>query len=101
MTKELPLYTCHKKVRALEIRSIGNYGVDAKGALWREISFADASFGPISLPEKLFGRSVPMPGDFYVVYEDGYQSFSPRKAFLEGYTRDGPSFAEIKQELKP
>jgi len=30
-----------------------------------------------------------MPGDYYVVYEDGYKSISPAKAFEEGYTLIG------------
>ena len=29
----------------------------------------------------------PEAGGYYVVYEDGYKSFSPAKAFEEGYTR--------------
>jgi hypothetical protein len=107
MTKELPLYACHKKVRALEIRSIGNYRPrattppGAPGSLEREVVFADADYPPIWVDGVLFARYIPTPGDYYVVYEgDGYASFSPRKAFLDGYTREGQSFAEIKQELK-
>lgn len=38
------------------------------------------------VPESAVVRYRPQPGDFLVVYEDGYQSFSPRKAFLEGHT---------------
>jgi hypothetical protein len=30
-------------------------------------------------------RMTPKPGDFWVVYDDGYHSLSPRKAFIEGY----------------
>lgn len=85
MTKELPLYTCHKKVRALEIQSVGNYHTDNDGKLMRGISFKDG-YPSLDLPESMFARYTPMPGDFYVVYEgDGYASFSPRKAFLDGY----------------
>jgi hypothetical protein len=29
----------------------------------------------------------PKPGWYYVVYKDGYKSFSPPEAFEEGYTR--------------
>jgi hypothetical protein len=86
MPKELPLYACHKKVRALEIRAIGHYAPDAAGKLRREIHFKDAGFPSIWVEGELFTRYVPLPGDFYVVYEDGYTSFSPRKAFMEGYS---------------
>lgn len=101
MTKELPLYISHKKVRALEIRSIGSYATDATDKLIREIVFADPAFKPIWAPGDLFARYTPMPGDYYVVYEDGYASFSPRKAFLEGYTlaQDGNVLMDHLQEL--
>jgi hypothetical protein len=86
--KQLPLYTCHKQVRALEIRTIGAYSYEPspEARLVREVVFADPDYPPLKLDESLFARYVPMPGDYYVVYEDGYQSFSPRKAFLEGYS---------------
>jgi hypothetical protein len=32
-------------------------------------------------------RYTPVAGDFWIVYPDGYQSLSPRKAFVEGYVR--------------
>jgi hypothetical protein len=87
MTKEMPVYISHKKVRALEIRSIGAYRASAtdKDGLEREIVFADPGFPRIWVPSDMFVRYTPMPGDYYVLYEDGYASFSPRKAFLDGY----------------
>jgi hypothetical protein len=30
---------------------------------------------------------MPLPGDYLVIYEDGYRSISPAKAFEDGYTR--------------
>jgi hypothetical protein len=32
-------------------------------------------------------QAPPQPGGYFVVYKDGYKSFSPAKAFEEGYTR--------------
>lgn len=32
-------------------------------------------------------RHKPVVGGYYVVYEDGYKSFSPAKAFEDGYTK--------------
>lgn len=32
-------------------------------------------------------KHKPVAGGYFVVYEDGYESFSPAKAFEEGYTR--------------
>lgn len=37
--------------------------------------------------ETLVSRSIPQLGDYYVVYEDGYASWSPAKAFEEGYSQ--------------
>jgi hypothetical protein len=103
MTKELPVYISHKKVRALEIRSIGHYSQkpDPGAELMREIVFADPAYGSMDVPAALFSRYTPMPGDYYVVYDDGYASFSPRKAFLEGYSlaRDGNVLMERLNDL--
>jgi len=99
MTKEMPVYISHKKVRALEIRSIGAYRASAtdKDGLEREIVFADPGFPRIWVPSNMFVRYTPMPGDYYVVYEDGYASFSPRKAFLEGYIQARPESMLMEQ----
>ena len=82
---EMPWYVSHKKVRALEIDEVvrSGIGVSGEGRLW----FRDIGYGPTDVPSEMFSRYTPVPGDFYVVYADGYKSFSPRKAFLEGYTK--------------
>ena len=36
--------------------------------------------------EEWLDKHNPEVGGYYVVYEDGYKSFSPAKAFEEGYT---------------
>jgi hypothetical protein len=92
---EMPFYICHKRVQALEIAS-----VTEGGPAGRNVFFKNEDYPPILAPAEMFARYVPVPGDFYVVYEDDYQSFSPRKAFLDGYKPEGQSFADIKQELK-
>ena len=74
---EMPRYLCHKRVHALEIDTITD------GA----ISFVEKGYAPMLCPPEMFSRYTPVKGDFYVVYEDGYKSFSPRKAFLDGYSR--------------
>ncbi len=38
------------------------------------------------VPESFFARGLPDVGDYLVIYEDGYMSWSPKKAFEEGYT---------------
>lgn len=76
---EMPRYVSHKKVWALEI-------ADVHGC---KLKFADKGYAPISVEPEMFLRYTPVPGDYYVQYADGYKSFSPRKAFLEGYTKVG------------
>lgn len=82
---EMPRYTSHKKVWALEIATINRM---QPGKI--VLSFRDKGYAPMMLDEDhpLFARYAPLQGDYYVVYEDGYKSLSPRKAFVEGYTRD-------------
>ena len=77
----MPLYQCHKKVRALEIKSIilmttGDY----------RLEFRDGRYEPMLVNELWIGKHDVLPDGYYVIYEDGYTSFSPAKAFEEGYT---------------
>ena len=82
---EMPRYKSHKVVHALEIGMVSEPDSDTY------IGYADAGYGHIvfKVPPEMLARYHPVIGDFHVHYEDGYSSFSPRKAFLEGYTREG------------
>lgn len=83
---ELPRYRCHKEVWALKIEAI-------------EIN-QDKS-ATIAPTDHRFARFTTKPGwaerwkgsendlGYYVVYDDGFASWSPTKAFEEGYTRIG------------
>lgn len=73
--KTLPWYISHKKVQALLITKVDG----------RRLTFKEPGYAPLDAPPDMFARYTPVPGDFYVVYRDGYQSFSPGKEFLEGY----------------
>lgn len=77
MEAELPRYRCHKEVHALKIARVA-------GTL---LVPADPRFAPFDVPEGFVERHRPEAGGYYVVYADGYASFSPGKAFEEGYTR--------------
>jgi hypothetical protein len=41
----------------------------------------------VAVPTNFFARGAPVPGDYVVIYDDGYKSWSPVKAFEEGYTK--------------
>ncbi len=77
MNAELPRYQCHKRVRALKIAAIN-------GAT---ITPADEGYAPFEVPPEYLAKHQPQPGGYYVVYDDGYQSFSPADVFEQGYTR--------------
>ena len=79
----LPEYQCHKRVRAAKIKAIWHVTV-RRAAL---MVLSDEGVAPIEVPMDFIEKHCPQPGGYLVVYEDGYQSYSPKQAFEEGYTR--------------
>ena len=86
---EIPLYQCHKRVRAFKIGRI----VEPSR---RQVFIGSAAAGLLSSPDfrhtatvraEYFEKHKPRPGGFYILYEDGYESYSPAQAFESGYTR--------------
>lgn len=73
-TVDLPTYRCHKVVSAAKIVAIDHgerldlapHGVVEVGATWIKEKHAEV-------------------GGYFVRYDDGYASYSPAKAFEEGY----------------
>ena len=89
----LPKYKCHKVVGALKIARISrNWGKEAhEGYATRVLTGAvliptDDRYDPIMVAASYVTKHTPQSGGYYVVYEDGYESFSPAAAFEEGYT---------------
>lgn len=82
----MQLYHCHKIVEASKITlvtSISGTGEDNKPYIIphkAEVETADGIFN-VS-----YGEKMPAIGDYLVRYADGYVSWSPAKAFEEGYT---------------
>ncbi|HWW62016.1 MAG TPA: hypothetical protein VN181_11665, partial [Thermoanaerobaculia bacterium] len=79
VTKEMPTYVSHKRVQAAEILAVAPISHDGK------VRVIVNGYPDVFVPDTAVIRYKPQPGDFLVIYEDGYQSFSPRKAFLDGY----------------
>jgi len=76
---KLPIYVCHKEVQAariIEIQRVGaGYALTLEGV------------GPvITVTKEWYDKHNPHPWGYYVVYKDGYASYSPPRAFEEGYT---------------
>ena len=85
----LPLYRSHKLVRALKIKAIlnPNEGLEQDDGE-RVLTFSDPGYEACAFvvnADYTF-RHKPQVGGYYVVYEDGYTSWSPAEAFEQGYT---------------
>jgi hypothetical protein len=87
--KQLPQYQSHKKVWALKIKSIVRDGEgenrESNGSA--VITPEEEEFAPFRVDAQYMHKHKPQVGGYYVVYEDGYKSWSPAKAFEEGYSR--------------
>ena len=91
-SQEMPRYRCHKEVSALKIREAIQMMTtveDENGAhSERDGGLLEFfNYEPIRVSQDWMDNHEPEEGGYYVVYEDGYVSFSPAKAFEEGYTR--------------
>lgn len=76
---EMPQYECHKKVRALKIQSVR---VSTNAV---HLIFEDKRYEPRKIGHEWAERFQPQAGGYLVQYDDDYLSFSPAKAFEEGY----------------
>lgn len=83
--REMPRYRCHKEVWALKIKHVSQSADDLDSGLWT-LTFDDKDYAPIKVNHAWYMSHHPETGGFYVVYKDGYTSFSPKTAFEEGYT---------------
>lgn len=90
---EMPRYRSHKEVWALKIAAIefdadkaqadGNRETDGSAT----ITPAEQGYAPFKVNSAYVRKHDPKAGGYYVVYADGYTSFSPAEAFEGGYTR--------------
>lgn len=79
---QMPKYQCHKKVWALKIAAIEIQ--EDKSA---KIAPSDKGFATVTTRAGFPFHGSENDLGYFVVYEDGYQSWSPTRAFEEGYTR--------------
>lgn len=82
----MPLYQCHKKVSALKIVEVIPSKEIPEGYSATILMF-EQPFEPIKLDIDYVKKHNPQVGGYYVVYEDGYTSYSPAVPFESGYTR--------------
>jgi hypothetical protein len=84
VSREMPKYKCHKEVHALKIKEIEFLATPNADAT---ITPAEEGYAPFSVSAEWVNKHNPEVGGYYVVYDDGYSSWSPAKAFEDGYTR--------------
>ncbi len=86
---EMPKYKSHKTVWALKIAKIVRDGegenreTDGSAIITPE----EPGYAPFRVEHEYMHKHTPEVGGYYVVYADGYKSFSPAKAFEDGYAR--------------
>lgn len=85
---EMPKYKCYKEVWALKIEKIildnadkPNEETDGSAM----ITPKENGYAPFKVDQVYMQKHEPEVGGYYVVYKDGYKSFSPAKAFEDGY----------------
>lgn len=89
--REMPKYQSYKKVWALKIAklepmlngSITSPEDEHDGTML--MTPEEEGYGQIVLDADYVRKHNPQSGGYYVVYEDGYKSWSPANAFEEGY----------------
>lgn len=83
--REMPRYLCHKKVWALQIADLEISPEDGRA----KITPKDDGYAPFMAAPGWGSRYHGGAEDqgYYIVYDDGYASWSPTKAFEDGYER--------------
>jgi hypothetical protein len=91
--REMPKYKCHKEVWALQIKYVQIFSDSMARVTHGMIFPMDVGYAPFSVPLEYLQKHLAglteeqINGGYFVEYYDGYKSFSPRKAFEDGYTR--------------
>lgn len=89
---EMPKYKCYKEVHALKIEKVvldsdlaakENRETDGSATL----APSDGNFAPFKVDHEFVRKHRPQGSGYYVVYKDGYKSWSPIDAFEEGYEK--------------
>lgn len=111
---QMPQYQCHKKVWALKIKEIihkelpkwkdatckGSFAFGSACGMCERCTWErehgpemrvcivpeESHLAPVLVGREYLAKHKPQVGGYYVVYEDGYVSYSPAAAFESGYT---------------
>ena len=80
---EMPRYRSHKIVRALKIAEV-HHDSNNLGAV---IFPVEEGFPSFQVDKEYVMKHDPKADGYYIIYDDGYKSWSPAEAFEAGYTR--------------
>lgn len=78
--RQMPRYKSHKTVWALQIEKI-----EAEGDGGAVLTPVEEGYAPFKVDVEYMDKHKPHEGGYFVTYDDGYKSFSPAKAFEDGY----------------
>lgn len=81
VTRKMPKYQCYKQVWALKIKKI----LQDEANRWNIVP-TDDGYDSFVVSEEFMQKHKPEAGGYYVVYSDGYESFSPADTFESGYS---------------
>lgn len=96
MSARLETYHSHKVVRAGKIRSVARGKDKANpGSVYLTLENGDTIHETAGYAEK----HDPRAGGYYVMYPDGYTSWSPASAFEQGYTQSQDDAAETIDQI--
>ena len=88
VSAQMPRYKSHKEVWALKIAEVRMPDIpenqESDGS--RIIVPEEAGYAPFTVDYEYVRKHDPKAGGYYVVYKDGYKSWSPADAFEDGYT---------------
>lgn len=86
---EMPRYKSHKEVWALKIAKIviDGEGENRETGGSAMITPVEEICAPFRVDHDYMWKHKPEVGGYYVVYKDGYKSYSPADAFEEEYSR--------------
>lgn len=99
--ENMPEYECHKHVWALKITDVTVDEEHGRALL----HFDKPEFEPLGVSETWLARNVSardkgifgLVGGYYVVYRDGFASWSPGDVFEDGYQLWSPGGAAAPQ----
>ncbi len=87
--REMPKYRSHKLVWALKVAKIEPDRSAPHGAAGScIITPAEEGYAPFRVDAEYCLKHNPQIGGYYIIYPDGYKSWSPAPAFEDGYTKE-------------